>query len=77
MSLPPDAPEKRVHWATFTYYYIAAFTGLIIMITGALMVVGAIVGESGDLALAGFLVALVGIPVYGWHLGEARKREGL
>jgi len=77
MSVPPDAPDKKVHWATFVFYYIGAFTGLTVLITGALMLVAATVGESEDLALGGILVALVGAVVYGWHLSEARKREQL
>lgn len=77
MSLPPDAPERKVHWASFVYYYIGAFTGLVVMITGAIMLVAAVVDGNGDLALAGILVALVGAVVFGWHLGQARQRERL
>jgi hypothetical protein len=75
MSLSPDAPERRTHWATFVYYYIGAFVGLLVMTISLIIVVVAIVGGDGDAVLGGLLSAAVGVPVFWWHLDQARRRE--
>ena len=97
----PGVSTPKPSWVSLLYYYLAALTGLIIVITGAIMAINAGVdaiffepvdrpdgeeffcygcaddrGDELKEALKGALVALVGWPIFLWHIRHARRREG-